>query len=353
MQDPHHLIQFSPAGRDLMTGSEDDPSPLRGTKLLLLFGGHLDAGHLTEQIRYLLFNRLNHEQLITFDTDQLIDYRAQRPHITFDGEKFTDYQRPEISLDVFTDEMDQPFLVLSGPEPDYQWERFSDAVMSIVRELDLSQVAIVDAIPLPVPHTRPLGVTTHGSREELLEGLSTWSPQAQMLAGMSQLLEVKLTENGRKVTGFTLHVPHYLADATYPQAAVAGLEYLSAAMGIVVPTDELREAGRQVDRQLAQQTENSPQISHMVAALEAQFDRYTEDQEQPRSLLLPPNQHIPDGEEIGAQAEDFLNTQSQHNAERLGLSSTAHDEDESAEESNGAESGSETDGDNPQDSDGR
>ena len=80
--------------------------------------------------------------------------------------------RPVVPL---KDQMQKPFLLLSGPEPDYQWDRFVAAVMLLVDQLDVRLVTLVDAIPLPVPHTRPLGVTTHGNADELLEGLATWS----------------------------------------------------------------------------------------------------------------------------------------------------------------------------------
>ena len=191
MQDPTSLFTLAPAGQDLLAGGIGADSPVRGLGMLAVFNGHLDAGNLAGQVRETLLESLDHRLLATFDADQLLDYRARRPVISFDGERFHDYQKPTLELHLVSDLLGRPFLLLSGPEPDFQWERFVASVMFLVEQLDVKLVALVDAVPMPVPHTRPLGVTAHGNREDLVRGLSTWSPQARMVSGAAQLLELR------------------------------------------------------------------------------------------------------------------------------------------------------------------
>lgn len=314
MLDPIDLIRLSSWAKGLLSSSrtsedpdEDRPS-LHGLDLLVVFSGYLDAGNVSTQLENMLLERLDHQRIATFDTDQLLDYRARRPHLRFDGEKFFDYEAPELELHLLKDQMQRPFLMLSGPEPDYQWDRFVAAVMILIDQLDVELVTFVDAIPLPVPHTRPLGVTTHGNAQELLEGLATWAPKGRIAAGAAQLLELRAAEADRKVSGYTLHVPHYLADATYPQAAVAALEYVGAAMELILPTEELRESGREVERQIAQQVQNRPEITAMLERLEERFDEHAQEH-QARSLLLKPDEEMPDAEEIGSAVESYLSDQ--------------------------------------------
>lgn len=316
MLDPIDLIRMSSSARELLAGtnqSEDgDDSPvLHGLDLLVVFSGYLDAGNVSTQLENVLLERLAHQRIATFDTDQLLDYRARRPHLRFDGQHFSDYETPELELHLLKDQMQRPFLMLSGPEPDYQWDRFVAAVMILVDQLDVNLVTFVDAVPLPVPHTRPLGVTTHGTAQELLEGLATWAPKGRIAAGAAQLLELRAAEAGRRVSGYTLHVPHYLADATYPQAAVAALEYVGAAMGLMLPTEELRESGREVEQQIAAQVQNRPEIAAMLKHLENRFDEHAQEH-QTRSLLLAPNEEMPDANEIGSAVESYLSEQVQH-----------------------------------------
>lgn len=314
MQDPRSMFRLEPEGRDLLTAQLDGSSPLRGLSMLAVFNGHLDAGNIAWQVRETLLAKLDHQLLASFDADQLIDYRARRPHVTFDGKRFTDYRSPELQLHLLKDVLGNPFLMLSGPEPDYQWERFTSSVLFLVEELDVKLVTLLDALPLPVPHTRPLGVTAHGNREELVAGLSTWAPQARMLSGVSQLMEVRLEEASRDTSGYTIHVPHYLADATYPQAAVAALEYAGAAMERMLPTDELREQGRQIEQELERQTAASEEIGNMVAGLEQNFDANAPEAGEIRSLLLDEDEQVPDAESLGAAVEDYLSSQPRHAA---------------------------------------
>lgn len=319
MLDPVDLISMSSWARRLLSGTasfEEDSRAIHNLDLVVVFSGYLDAGNVSTQIENALLERLDHQRLATFDIDQLLDYRARRPQLRFDGQRFSDYEAPALELHLVKDQMQQPFLLLSGPEPDYQWDRFVAAVMLLIEQLDIGLISFVDAMPLPVPHTRPLGVSTHGTAEELIAGLTTWAPKGRVAAGAAQLLELRAAEAGRQVSGYTLHVPHYLADATYPQAAVAGLEYVGAAMDLMLPTEELRESGREVEQQINAQVQHRPEIASMLERLEEQFDQYAQER-RPRSLLLRPDEHVPDAEEIGSVVETYLSGQAQQDAAGL------------------------------------
>ena len=288
------------------TNAELIGSPeLRGLNLVMGFTGIAEAGHVVSQLADELLEQLDSELIASFDADQLIDYRSQRPQISFVGDHFTDYERPKIELYRLHDGMGQPFLLLTGAEPDLQWERFTRAVISLVERLEVRLVTWVQALPMPVPHTRPLGVTVHGNRPELIDGITAWKPTAQLQAAIGPLLEVRLIEAGHDVAGYSVHVPHYLAEAEYPQAAVTAMEYLGAAASLVLPTDRLRETGRDVEAQIARQVDESVEVQHVVSKLEKRYDKYAENETR-RSLLTKDNDELPDAEELGAEVEAFL-----------------------------------------------
>ena len=201
--------------------------------------------------------------------------------------------------------MGSPFLLLAGFEPDLQWERFARAVVGIVAELDVNLVTWIHSIPMPVPHTRPVGVTVHGNRPELIEGISVWKPTVEVPAAVGHILELRLTEADRNIAGYVIHVPHYLAEAEYPTAAVAGLEYLGAATSLMLPTDRLREAGREVGRQIAEQIEASEEVQQVVSRLETRYDEKAEGTVR-RSLLADENDQIPNADALGAAVEAYL-----------------------------------------------
>ena len=278
---------------------------LRGLNLVMGFTGFADAGHVVRQITAELLDNLESERVAVFDADQLIDYRSRRPHVTFVEDHLEDYQAPSLALYRLVDGLGRPFLFLAGFEPDLQWERFARAVVGIVEALDVNLVTWIHSIPMPVPHTRPVGVTVHGNRPDLIEGISAWKPTVEVPAAVGHVLELRLADAGRNVAGYVIHVPHYLAEAEYPPAAVAGLEYLGAAASLMLPTDRLRESGREVGRQIAEQVEASADVQQVVTKLEARYDEKAEGTVR-RSLLADENDELPDADALGAAVEAYL-----------------------------------------------
>src|SRR5699024_12379968 len=55
------------------------------------------------------------------------------------------------------------------------------AVLLLISHLVFGLFSFVDAMPLRGPHTRPLGVSPHGTAEDLIVGRTPWAPRAGLL----------------------------------------------------------------------------------------------------------------------------------------------------------------------------
>ncbi len=286
----------------LMTLHPDVEVP-EGLDLLVALSGHMDAGRLARQLRETVRDRLEAVAVAEADMDVLYDFRARRPHVRFERDRYLDLRMPRIGVDLVQDLLGHPFLMLSGPEPDFRWHAFAAEVLELAERWKVNSLVLVDSVPMPVPHTRRVGVTAHGTRTDVLEGLTTWSAEAEIMAGMLQLLETAGEERGIPTAGYSLHVPHYIAEAKFPQAAVAAFEYAGAAMGLMLPTDELRDKVRDVEAELDRQTAGSEEIQAMVAGLERTFDQNVADQER---SLLETSEGLPDGDELASAVEAYL-----------------------------------------------
>ena len=286
----------------LYTRHEGAPVP-PGLGMLVALTGHMDAGRVARQVRAALHEHLTHRTVVSFDVDSMFDYRARRPRLRFDRDRYRDLRLPALEVQLVEDLLGHPFLLLSGPEPDFRWQAVTEAVLGLAQEWEVDSLTFLDAAPLPVPHTRRLGVTTHGSRADAVEGLSTWSPEADIVAGLLQMLELRAEEADLPTAGYTVHVPHYVAEASFPQAAVAALEYAGAAMGLMLPSDDLRDASRDIEAELERQVSGSGEIQQMIAGLERNYDQNAEDQER---SLLETEQGLPDGDELASAVEAYL-----------------------------------------------
>ncbi|MEB4616159.1 proteasome assembly chaperone family protein, partial [Leucobacter sp. M11] len=206
-----------------------------GLPLVIALTGFSDAGGAVAQLEEYFWGNSGLETLVTFDTDELYDYRARRPTIVFNGEHLSDYDAPELALYLAKDDLEHPFLLLMGVEPDFRWEGFVTAVQGLVAEYQVASMTWVHSIPMPVPHTRPTAVTVSGTRLDLIEARSVWKPTTQLSATAGHLLELRLMDRGLAVTGFALLIPHYLAENEYPAALLAALENIMSSTGLILP----------------------------------------------------------------------------------------------------------------------
>ena len=276
-----------------------------GLPLVAGLTGFADAGSAVAQTTEYLLSTLDTTVVATFDADELLDYRARRPIILFQGDHLADYRPPRLSLDLARDEIGQQFLMLTGYEPDFQWERFGSAVMGLIDTLEVSSTTWINSIPMPVPHTRPIGMTVSGNRADLIEAMSIWRPTTQVPSNALHLVEYRLQEQGHPTTGFVLLIPHYLSDAEYPTAAVAALEAISASTGRIFPTDVLREQGREFVARIDEQVAENGELAKLVGTLEERHDSYMEDTVL-RSPLTDEDGELPSADEIAAELEKFL-----------------------------------------------
>ncbi|MET0302790.1 MAG: PAC2 family protein [Microbacteriaceae bacterium] len=276
-----------------------------GLPLVAGLTGFADAGSAVSQFSEYLLDTLDVREIALFDTDALLDYRARRPTMYFEEDHLTQYKPAKLSLYLVKDDLGQPFLLLTGFEPDFQWERFTAAVLQLVERFRVSTTTWVHAIPMPTPHTRPIGVTVSGNRAELIEAMSVWRPHTQVPSNALHLVEYRLQELGHPIAGFVLLIPHYLADTEFPAAAIAALESISAATGLIFPTDRLREEGREFLGKVEDQVESNQELQRLVGTLEQRHDSYMEDNPLP-SPLTDVDGELPSADSIAAELEKFL-----------------------------------------------
>ena len=205
------------------------PPVPRGLPLVIALTGFTDAGNAVSRLVEYFRDDLDPSTLAIFSNDALLDYRARRPVVSFEQDHLTDYRPPRLEFSLAHDALGQPFVLLAGFEPDFAWDGFSRAVLDFADALAVSSVTWVHAIPMPVPHTRPIGTTVSGTRSELTEAHSVWQPHTQVPATAGHLLEYRFAEAGARIAGFVLLVPHYLGDTEYPAATLAALDSLTVA----------------------------------------------------------------------------------------------------------------------------
>ena len=287
---------------DALYEIEPDLPDLGRPVLVIALDGFVDAGAARRlAIEHLLASD-EPTDVVTFDVDQLHDYRARRPPMLFVEDHWETYADPSLTVKALRDDAGTPFLLLTGPEPDVQWERFALAVRHVVERLGVRMTIGLNAIPMAVPHTRPVGVIAHGSDPDLVKGFDPWVATVQVPGAAAHLVEFRLGQAGIPAVGFAVHVPHYVAQAAYPAAAEALLHAVERVSGLTFTTAALTEAAAETRRLIDEQVGDSAEVHAVVAALEESYDAFVAG----RGGLLPDGRPLPTAEELGAELERFL-----------------------------------------------
>lgn len=295
MLDPSTLFSWEP---------HVDQRTLRARTLVVTLGSYIDAGHSQRLLDAHLLERLPSRLIGRFDADQVVDYAGRRPTIVFDRDHFGEYRKPEINLHLVQDADDTGFLLLTGPEPALQWERMAAAVRHVIEQVDLERTVLVQSMPAPTPHTRPVPVSRYASDPALVAGTEPVLGTFSLSASFSGVLTLRLGEAGHDVLGLVAHVPHYVADADYPAAADALLAQLKEVTALALPVDGFDLPAALVRAQIDAQVSGSEELTAMVRALEESHDQFVQE----HRLLSEQSASLPSAEEIGAQFEDFLAT---------------------------------------------
>jgi hypothetical protein len=277
-----------------------------GPVLVTALDGFLDAGNAGALAVTHLLSKDPGRVVASFDVDAFYDYRARRPPMTFDEFRYEGYEAPRLVVRLVRDDLGAPYLLLNGPEPDTRWEAFAAAVREVVEHFGVRLTVALGAVPMAVPHTRPVMLTNHGTRPDLLIAENLWRGKIRIPASAQALLELRLGEWGHDAMGFVAHIPHYVAQLDYPLASATMLESVEVVTGLEWDVEPLRAAGeaRMVD--IAAQIEDSAEVRDVVHGLEQQYDAFHRPSADDSALPLAEEKDLPTGEELGAEFERFL-----------------------------------------------
>jgi len=298
VQNPSDLYRFE------TDANLDEPRP---GVLVVALGAFIDAGEVQRMLSEHLVETGNPEVVATFDIDQLLDYRARRPAMVFDINRFAEYEEPMMLLQRLTDRDGHTYYLLTGREPDFQWERVVEAVRELVVTLGVTLVVTAHGIPMGVPHTRPVGMTAHATDAKLIGDVHSPFGRVQVPGSMAALLELRFGQAGHPSVGFAVHVPHYLAGSEFAEGSLAALNAIVDVTGLNLANDGLVAKAGVNKRAIASELEGNDEVRAVVTALEQQYDAYLQGQGSP-SLWASEDSEIPSADQLGAEFENFLRT---------------------------------------------
>ena len=191
-------------------------------------------------------------------------------------------------------------VLLEGPEPSMRWRTFCSEIVELAEALGVQMVVTLGALLADVPHSRPVQITGLTSDEGLIERLGLQRGNYEGPTGIVGVLHGACQEAGLPSASLWAAVPHYVAAAPNPKAALALVRKLESLVGVTVDAAELESAAGDYERQVALAVQSDPDVQAFVERLEVAAD-----EEEPS---LDPSE-LPSGDVLAREFQRFLRQQ--------------------------------------------
>jgi proteasome assembly chaperone (PAC2) family protein len=277
---------------------ESRPDGLRAPALICAFTGWNDAGDAASSAVTFLGSSLGAERFARMDPEEFFDFQATRPKIELVDGRTRRISWP--SLDFYAARVPRAprdLILVSGPEPSMRWRTFCRHVVDLAEALGTQLVVTVGALLADVPHSRPVPITGLSTDDALIERLGLQQTSYEGPTGIVGVLHGACQEAGMPSASLWASVPHYVAAAPNPKAALALVRRIESLVGVSVDAEDLENAAADYERQVSAAVNSDPEVQAFVERLERAAA-----EEEPE--LRP--QDLPSGDVIAREFQRFL-----------------------------------------------
>ena len=279
---------------------ENRPDGLRAPALICAFSGWNDAGDAASAALTFIGESLGAERFARLDPEDYYDFQSTRPQIRL-SEGTRDILWP--GVEIFAARVPRAprdLILVQGPEPSMRWKSFCAHIIDLAEALGTQLVVTLGALLADVPHTHPVALTGLASDETLVEKLSLTLSTYEGPTGIVGVLHTAFSDAGLPAASLWASVPHYVAAAPNPKAALALVRKVEALVGVTVDATDLENASVEYERQVSRAVQSDPEVQAFVERLE----QAAEDDTTP----LGPGD-LPSGDAIASEFQRFLKQQ--------------------------------------------
>ncbi|MBA2767069.1 MAG: PAC2 family protein [Solirubrobacterales bacterium] len=277
---------------------EHRPDGLRAPALIAAFQGWNDAGDAASAALSYVGATLGAQRFAHIDPEDFFDFQATRPKVRIEDGGLREIDWPSIEIfEVRVPRAPRDLVLVQGVEPSMRWRSFSRIVLDLAEALGCQLAVTLGALLADVPHSRPVHVTGLSSDDALVANMGLDRSGYQGPTGIVGVLHAAFDQAGLPAASLWAGVPHYVAAAPNPKAALALVRKLEALVGVSVDAGELEGHAAEYERQVSAAVASDPDVQAFVERLE---EAAAEEQAE------QPPQHVPSGDVIARDFQRFL-----------------------------------------------
>ena len=249
---------------------ESRPDGLRAPALVCAFKGWNDAGDAASAALSFIGSSLGAERFARIDPEEFFDFQANRPRVRIAEGRTRQIDWPE--LEIFSARVPRAprdLILLAGNEPSMRWRTFCRLIIDLAEALGTQMVVTMGALLADVPHSRPVNITGLSSDPGLTDRLANVSSgNYEGPTGITGVLHDACHAAGIPSVSLWASVPHYVAAAPNPKAALALVRNVEQLVGVSVDALELESDAGDYERQVNLAVQSDPDVQAFVERLE-------------------------------------------------------------------------------------
>ncbi|PTL59387.1 PAC2 family protein [Paraconexibacter algicola] len=248
---------------------EQRPDGLRAPALVCAFTGWNDAGDSASAALQFVGSSLQATRFATIDPEEFFDFQATRPKVRILDGRTREISWPETEFYAArVPRAPRDLILLQGPEPSMRWRTYCQQIVDLAEAIGVQLVVTLGSLLADVPHSAPVSITGLASDDALIDRLDLRGASYEGPTGITAVLHDACAAAGIPSASLWASVPHYVAAAPNPKAALALTRKLEGLVGVSVDASELEEASADYERQVSLAVQSDPEVQAFVERLE-------------------------------------------------------------------------------------
>ncbi len=265
--------------------------------MVCAFQGWNDAGDAASSAVSFLASALHARRFARIDSEEFYDFQSNRPTVRFNEQNEREIVWPSVEVfEAQAPRAPRDVVLVQGVEPSLRWRAFTGHIVDLAEALGVQVVVSLGALLGDVPHTRPVSLSGHATDPALMERLGMHGSSYEGPTGIVGVLHHACAQAGLPSASLWAGVPHYVAAASNPKAALALVRRVEGLIGVSVDVSELESAAADYERQVGLAVQSDPDIQAFVERLEQAAESEEE----------VPGEDVPSGDMLAREFQRFL-----------------------------------------------
>jgi proteasome assembly chaperone (PAC2) family protein len=255
--------------------------------LIMGFGGWMDGGdvstgtvdYLRIKLGALPFAAIEPDGFYVLNVPGPVELATTiRPHVRYQDGVITQYDYP---ANHFLVQADYNLMLFVGKEPNLDWDRYADAILSVCERFGVERVLFVGSVAGLTPHSRDPRIMYTLSRPELRNMTDKMGFHPSQYEGPGSFvthLTQRAAERQVDMIGLVAETPVYLQGYN-PKCIETMVRCVSSILGLHLMCDDLRALGEEYEKRVSELVSQQPDLAERVEKLEESYDNEVFDTE--------------------------------------------------------------------------